>query len=321
VENKIKMATIVDYEDFDVEQDCEALHGAMKGLGTDEETITDLITNRSNGQRQEVREKYSQMFGKKLEDALKSELGGHYEDIVLALFKEPIEYDAYELHHAIKGAGTSENVLIEILCSRNNQQIEDIKEAYKKKHGNQLAEDIESDTSGYFGRLMFSLVQGNRNEDDEVDQDQMIEDANALIEAGEAQWGTDESRFNVIMASRSFHQLSHTFNQYEAMTEKNIEEAIENEMSGDIKDGMLAIVKCVRSKARYFAERLYKSMKGAGTDDRTLIRIMVSRSEVDMKYIKPHFEEMYEQTLEDFINDDCSGDYKKALLHLCNGNC
>lgn len=315
------MATIVDYEDFDVDADCEALHSAMKGLGTDEDTITELITNRSNAQRQQVREKYPQMFGKKIEDALKSELGGHYEDVVLALFKEPIEYDAYEMHHAIKGAGTSENVLIEILCSRNNQQIEDIKEAYKKKYENMLEEDIQNDTSGYFGRLMFSLVQAARSEDDEVDQDQIIEDATALIEAGEAQWGTDESRFNVIMAARSFHQLSHTFNQYENMTEKKIEEAIESEMSGDIQSGMLAIVKCVRSKARYFAERLYKSMKGAGTDDRTLIRIMVTRSEVDMQYIKSHFEEMYEQTLEDFINDDCSGDYKKVMLHLCNGNC
>lgn len=38
---------------------------------------------------------------------------------------------------------------------------------------------------------------------------------------------------------------------------------------------------CARSRPRYFAEELYKSMKGAGTDDDTLVRIIVSRAEVD----------------------------------------
>ena len=42
------------------------------------------------------------------------------------------------------------------------------------------------------------------------------------------------------------------------------------------------LVRCVHSRPMYFAEKLYKSMKGAGTDDDTLIRIVVSRSEVFM---------------------------------------
>lgn len=316
-----KMATIVEYGDFNCEGDCEALHGAMKGLGTDEDTITDLITNRCNDQRQEVREKFPQMYGKKLEDALKSELGGHYEDVILALFKKPIEYDASELHEAIKGAGTKEDVLIEILCSRTNEQLEAIKAEYKKKFDANLADDIEGDTSGNFGKLMFSLVQANRAEDEDVDEEKAAEDAQALFDAGEAQLGTDESRFNVIMASKSFAHLASVFNHYESVSGKSIEDAIKSEMTGDVEDGMLAIVRCVRGRPLYFAHRLYKSMKGAGTDDRTLIRVMVSRSEVDMQEIKSEFEANYEQTLADFIADDCSGDYKKVLLHLCNGNC
>jgi len=314
------MATIQDYESFDCDADCEALNGAMEGLGTNEDMITETITKRSNAQRLEVKERFPQMFGKRLEDALKDELGGNYEDVVLALFKSPVDLDASELHDAIKGAGTSEGVLIEILCSRTNEEISNIKEAYTNLYDADLLEDIESDTSGAFGKLMFSLAQGCRNEDEELDEDLAAEDAQALVDAGEAQWGTDESRFNVVLASRSYWHLIHVFDLYETLSEKKIEEAIESEMSGDVKEAMLAIVKCVYDKTQYFCERIYNSMKGAGTDDRTLIRVVVSRSEIDLATIQDYFAGKYEQTVSEFIEDDCGGDYKRALLHLCAGN-
>lgn len=61
------------------------------------------------------------------------------------------------------------------------------------------------------------------------------------------------------------------------------------------------IVKCVKNRAAFFAEQLYKCMKGIGTDDNRLIRLVVTRSEIDMEEIKEVFRQQYGESLEDFI--------------------
>ena len=47
---------------------------------------------------------------------------------------------------------------------------------------------------------------------------------------------------------------------------------------------IFALVECVQNRPRYFAKKLMKSMKGLGTDEETLIRIIASRSEVSEIY-------------------------------------
>lgn len=49
---------------------------------------------------------------------LKDELGGKFEKLILALMETPYSYLATELHRAMKGIGTNEDVLTEvnILC-------------------------------------------------------------------------------------------------------------------------------------------------------------------------------------------------------------
>ncbi|XP_062599097.1 annexin A6-like [Saccostrea cucullata] len=295
------------------------LRGAMKGLGTDEDAITNILAYRSNPQRQEVRVAFKTMYGKDLLEELKSELSGHYLDACKGLMMGPAEFDAYQLRKAIKGLGTDEDVLIEILCTRSNAQIKEIIKTYKTLFNKDLEKDIIGDTSGHLKRLLVSLVQANRSDSKEVDRNKAKQDAKALLDAGEGKWGTDESRFNVILASRSYPQLRATFDEYEKISKKNMVEALKSEMSGDLLRGMLTIVRCVRNKAAHFAYQLQKTMKGLGTDDDTLVRVVVSRCEIDMVQIKEEFQKMTGQTLEQYIADDISGDYRNIILALVVG--
>ncbi|CAG6017023.1 unnamed protein product [Menidia menidia] len=312
--------TMRDFPGADPLKDVEVLRKAMKGFGTDEQAIIDLLGSRSIQQRVPLLKSYKTSYGKDLIKDLHSELSGDFRKLVMAMLKSPAELDAYELNSAIKGAGTDEACLIEILSSRSNAEIREINRIYKQEYKKSLETDIKGDTSGHFGRLLISLAQGNRDERETVDISLAKQDAQALYAAGENKLGTDESKFNAILCARSKPHLRAVFLEYQKMCGRDIEKSISREMSGDLESGMLAVVKCIKNTPAYFAERLYKAMKGLGTKDRTLIRIMVSRSEVDMLDIRQEYVKNYGKSLYTHISGDTSGDYKKLLLKLCGGS-
>uniref|UniRef100_A0A674JKE1 Annexin n=1 Tax=Terrapene triunguis TaxID=2587831 RepID=A0A674JKE1_9SAUR len=236
-----------------------------KGMGTDETAIIEILSNRSSDQRQQVKQKYKTMYGKDLEEVLKGELSGNFEKTALALLDRPCEYDARELRKAMKGAGTDESVLIEILCTRVNKQIVDIKDAYKRLFERDLESDVKSDTSGSLRKILVSVLQ--------VRRDRLLKG-------------------------------------------KDIEDAIKSETSGDLEKAFLTLVRCARDCQGYFATRLYEAMKGAGTEEETLIRILVTRAEIDLQTIKEKFQKMYNKSLAEAIKSDTSGDFRKLLVAL-----
>nr|KAF6425273.1 hypothetical protein HJG59_009308 [Molossus molossus] len=252
-----------------------------------------------------------------LTETLKSELSGNFEKVMVALMYPPYRYEAKELHDAMKGIGTKEGVIIEILASRTKSQLQEIMKAYEEDYGSSLEEDIRADTSGYLERVLVCLLQGSRDDVSRVvDPALALQDAQDLYAAGEKIQGTDEMKFITILCTRSATHLLRVFEEYEKIAGKSIEDSIKSETHGSLEQAMLTVVKCTRNLHSYFAERLYRAMKGLGTHDRTLIRIIVSRSEIDLNLIKCQFQKMYGKTLSSMITGDTSGDYKNALLNL-----
>lgn len=57
-------------------------------------------------------------------------------------------------------------------------------------------------------------------------------------------------------------------------------------------------------------------MKGLGTRDTQLIRICVTRDEIDMALIKRYYKLLYKTELIDDIIGDCSGSYRNLLIEV-----
>uniref|UniRef100_A0A8C8Z2I6 Annexin n=1 Tax=Prolemur simus TaxID=1328070 RepID=A0A8C8Z2I6_PROSS len=235
-----------------------------------------------------------------LTETLKSELSGKFERLIVALMYPPHRYEAKELHDAMKGLGTKEGVIIEILASRTKTQLQEIMKAYEEDYGSSLEEDIQADTSGYLERILVCLLQ--------VSQPGSWASPHLIQDAG----GCHAE----VLVSPKQSLLSTVFEEYEKIANKSIEDSIKSETHGSLEEAMLTVVKCTRNLHSYFAERLHYAMKGAGTRDGTLIRNIVSRSEIDLNLIKCQFKKMYGQTLSSMIMGDTSGDYKNALLSL-----
>ncbi|XP_008198279.1 annexin B9 isoform X2 [Tribolium castaneum] len=308
--------TVVPAHPFNPREDAEILRKAMKGFGTDEKAIINVLARRTNAQRLEIEVQFKTLYGKDLISDLKSELTGNFENLIVAMMTPLPQYYAREIHDAISGVGTDEDVLIETMCTLSNAEIRTIRDAYHRTYYQNLESDLKGDTSGHFRRLMVSLCSAGRDESMQTNPQAATADAQALLRAGELQVGTDESTFNMILCQRNHAQLRLIFEEYQRLTGHDIEKAIKNEFSGDIEEGLLAVVRSIKNQPAFFAKRLNKSMKGMGTNDRDLIRLVVTRSEIDMGDIKREYQAKYGESLADAIKGDCSGDYKKCLLAL-----
>jgi hypothetical protein len=92
------------------------------------------------------------------------------------------------------------------------------------------------------------------------------------------------------------------------------------DLKTDPKDEFLAIlratVKCLNRPEKYFEKVLRLAINKRGTDEGALTRVVTTRAEVDMKFIKDEYHRRSSVPLERAIVKDTNGDYEDMLLAL-----
>lgn len=125
--------TVTPYARFSANKDSEKLHIALNGWNVDMSDIVDILCTRSSEQRQQIARSYKQAYGHDLVEDLNGGLSGNFNGLIGALTRNPIEYLCMQLHKAlIATTGANAVILVEILCTKNNDEIKEIIRTFKQ---------------------------------------------------------------------------------------------------------------------------------------------------------------------------------------------
>ena len=276
--------------------------------------LINIVSHRSNAQRQNIVQAYYNNYNISIFDDLKSELSGNFKEAVIALFYTPIDYDCYQLYKAMKGLGTNEDTLIEIIATRSNNSINAIKARYPQMYNKNLVSAVQSDTSGFFRQILMELLKAERPNNPNPDQKQCEDCAKMLYDAEKLKKEALQSTYILMFTQKSREEFALISKIYYQWYSKTFFDSIESNFSGDVRKVLKAITYALLSPSEYFAYRINKAIKGFGTNDTILIRVLVSRDEIDINRIKRYYKQLYKKELYDAVSDDVSGDYRNLLL-------
>ena len=207
--------------------------------------LIDIVSHRSNAQRQNIVQAYYNHYNISIFDDLKSELSGHFKEAVIALFYTPIDYDCYQLYKAMKGLGTNEDTLIEIIATRSNNSINAIKARYPQMYGKQLVSMVQSDTSGFFRQILLELLRAERPNNPSPDQKQCEDCAKMLYDAESLKKEALQSTYILMFTQKSREEFALISKIYYQWYSKTFFDSIESNFSGDVRKVLKANNICI----------------------------------------------------------------------------
>ncbi|CAJ1370837.1 unnamed protein product [Effrenium voratum] len=292
-------------------EDCRAkiLNKAMVGLGTSEDQLIRVICQLNFGERREVKEAYQRMFGRDLIEHIKSETSSDFQKALLCMLEAeetPFDLDAdcTAMKEAMEGWGTDETALTKMICSKTSKQMEDINKRFKEMFERDLLEWVKSETSGYYKDTLVGCI-----------RHPMKQLAHSVRDCMKG-WGTDDEGLITCLVHLEDFKKAALIKEYKLEFGRDVFQDIKSDTSGDYERALCALVK---EAPQVWAEALTGAMKGLGTADELLINFMVLAKE-DMMAVRKCFHGLNKKMLEDWIESETSGDYKKTLLMLAGRN-
>ncbi|KAG9131120.1 hypothetical protein Leryth_024521 [Lithospermum erythrorhizon] len=238
-----------------------------------------------------------------------------FQRAVLLWTLESAERDAYLANEATKRWTSSNQVLMEIACTRSPKELILAREAYHARYKKSLEEDVSYHTKGDCRKLLVPLITAYRYPGDEADLTLAKREAKLVHEKIKDKAFTDDDIIR-IFSTRSKAQINATLNQYKNLFGNDVEKDLEAECENDFVALLTSTIQCLAYPEKYFEKVLRDSVNKRGTEEWDLTRVVTTRAEVDLKIIKDEYHRRNSVPLDRAIAKDTSGDYEKMLLAL-----
>ena len=291
----------------------EKLHTNLYGPKKDD-IILQITMNTNISNRISISQYYKAAYEKSLFEDIKSKISGDFGYCAAQMFLTPLEFC---LHHLKIGLKKGNECAFEMLTSKTPEELKIIENAYRRSTGNELKDDIKKVFSGSVGNNLLNLFDTPRLSNPKPRKNECEKYANKLIEKEPKNWVDDESLFKEIFIQRSPEELILIARFYLKSTGNNLLDVIEKKIKGKQQMLLKEILYNNIMPHELFAEKIHLAIKGAGTNEEVLSRVLVSRSEIDMPLMREIYQHKYNVSIKEDIIGDTSGAYQKLCIYLC----
>ncbi|KAF2770687.1 Annexin [Teratosphaeria nubilosa] len=303
----------------DMGRAADELRAAMKGFGTDEKALVRVLGRMGPLEINGVKAAFRARHRRDLEKDVHSETSGHFREGLMAILRGPLDQDTHALHESIKGLGTKESAMDDVLLCRTNADLNAIKSHYQQKYRRTMESDVKGDLSAKTERMFDMVMSARRNEESAPVIPQEIDrDVGEIYNATEGRQGTDQMTVCHILTSRSNGQVRAIAQAYKQKYHRSLEDCLRKEFSGHMQQALLYIVRRGEDPAKHDADLLEDAMEGLGTNDQALIRrvVMIHWNPERLQQCKAAYRHFYKKDLAQRIKGETRGDYEKLMLLL-----
>ncbi|CAK4071676.1 unnamed protein product [Aphanomyces euteiches] len=228
-----------------------------------------------------------------------------------------IDNYCHEIKAACAGIGTDEDRLSHVLGARNVAERYLISLRYPELHKKSLVDELTSETSGHYRKLLLLLAQS-------------LEEAEATIVRDATKGaGTNEDLLYPIFGGRTVEELAILKKAFFKKYQNDLVVVVADDIGGDLKKHYLAVLNAMTqpynpsihtpAKAEEVAELLYKAGEGKwGTDESAFCNTLMSIPPEFLRAVDAAYVAKHKNNIHRAIEKEFGGHTERAMLYHVN---